>query len=96
MKTGAQILLECLKAEGVDTIFGYPGARTLLVHDALMLDEEIKHILVRHEQGAAHAADGYSRTTGKVGVCLTTRAPALPTWSPVLPPPSWTRCRWSP
>ena len=75
MKTGAQILLECLKKEGVNTIFGYPGARTLLVHDALMDDQDIKHILVRHEQGAAHAADGYARTTGEVGVCLTTSGP---------------------
>jgi len=75
MKTGAQILIECLKQEGVDTIFGYPGARTLLLHDTLMDDREIAHILVRHEQGAAHAADGYARTTGKVGVCLTTSGP---------------------
>lgn len=75
MKTGAQILLDCLKQEGVDTIFGYPGARTLLVHDALMDEKEIRHVLVRHEQGAAHAADGYARTTGQVGVCLTTSGP---------------------
>ncbi|HKJ05203.1 MAG TPA: biosynthetic-type acetolactate synthase large subunit [Geopsychrobacteraceae bacterium] len=75
MKTGAQILLDSLKKEGVDTIFGYPGGRSLLVHDALMDDKEIKHILVRHEQGAAHAADGYARTTGQVGVCLTTSGP---------------------
>ncbi len=75
MKTGAQILLDCLKREGVDTIFGYPGARSLLVHDALMDDPDIRHILVRHEQAAAHAADGYARTTGKVGVCLTTSGP---------------------
>jgi acetolactate synthase-1/2/3 large subunit len=75
MKNGAQILLECLKNEGVDTIFGYPGARTLAVHDALLDDPDIRHILVRHEQAAAHAADGYARTTGKVGVCLTTSGP---------------------
>jgi acetolactate synthase-1/2/3 large subunit len=75
MKIGAQILLECLKREGVDTIFGYPGARSLLVHDALHDDPDIRHILVRHEQAAAHAADGYARTTGKVGVCLTTSGP---------------------
>jgi acetolactate synthase-1/2/3 large subunit len=75
MKTGAQILLDGLKREGVDTIFGYPGARSLLVHDALMDDPDIRHILVRHEQAAAHAADGYARTTGKVGVCLTTSGP---------------------
>ncbi|WP_298038733.1 biosynthetic-type acetolactate synthase large subunit [uncultured Desulfuromonas sp.] len=75
MKTGAQILLECLTKEGVDTIFGYPGARTLLVHDALHGNEDFRHVLVRHEQGAAHAADGYARTTGRVGVCLTTSGP---------------------
>lgn len=75
MKTGAEILLECLKKEGVDTIFGYPGGRSLLVHDELMEDTDIQHILVRHEQGASHAADGYARTTGKVGVCLTTSGP---------------------
>ncbi len=75
MKTGAQILLDCLKREGVDIIFGYPGARSLLVHDALMDDPDIRHILVRHEQAAAHAADGYARTTGKAGVCLTTSGP---------------------
>ena len=75
MKTGAQILLDCLRREGVDTVFGYPGARSLLVHDALMDDPDIRHILVRHEQAAAHAADGYARTTGKVGVCLTTSGP---------------------
>ena len=75
MKSGAEILLECLKREGVDTIFGYPGAKTLLVHDALYDNPDITHILVRHEQGAAHAADGYARTTGKVGVCLTTSGP---------------------
>ena len=75
MLNGAQILLDCLKKEGVDTIFGYPGARTLMLHDALMDDPDIDHILVRHEQAAAHAADGYARTTGKVGVCLTTSGP---------------------
>ncbi len=75
MKNGAQILLDCLKMEGVDIIFGYPGAKTLHVHDALLDEPAIRHILVRHEQGAAHAADGYARTTGKVGVCLTTSGP---------------------
>src|SRR6266545_53230 len=75
MKTGAWILVECLKREGVEIIFGYPGAKTLLVHDALYDEPELRHILVRHEQGAAHAADGYARTTGKVGVCLTTSGP---------------------
>ncbi len=71
---GAEILLECLKEEGVDTIFGYPGGQILPVYDALY-SSDIRHILVRHEQGAAHAADGYARVTGKVGVCVSTSGP---------------------
>lgn len=71
---GAEILLHCLKEEGVDTIFGYPGGMVLPIYDALY-NSDIKHILVRHEQGAAHAADGYARATGKVGVCLATSGP---------------------
>ena len=71
---GAEILLECLKEEGVDTIFGYPGGQILPVYDALY-SSEIRHILVRHEQGAAHAAEGYARATGKVGVCISTSGP---------------------
>ncbi|MDD3894048.1 MAG: biosynthetic-type acetolactate synthase large subunit [Syntrophomonadaceae bacterium] len=71
---GAEILLECLKEEGVDTIFGYPGGQILPVYDALY-SSDIRHILVRHEQGAAHAADGYARATGKVGVCVSTSGP---------------------
>ena len=73
--TGAQALLECLKKEGVEIIFGYPGGVVLPLYDALYSDKGIKHILVRHEQGAAHAADGYARATGKVGVCLATSGP---------------------
>ena len=72
--TGAQILIECLKREGVDVIFGYPGGQVLPIFDKLY-DADMKFILVRHEQGAAHAADGYSRATGKVGVCLATSGP---------------------
>lgn len=72
---GAEIFIECLKAEGVDVIFGYPGGRVLDIYDALYKQKAVKHILVRHEQGAAHAADGYARTTGKVGVCLATSGP---------------------
>ncbi len=71
---GAEILLKCLIKEGVDTIFGYPGGSVLPIYDALY-DSSIQHILVRHEQGAAHAADGYARSTGKVGVCLATSGP---------------------
>jgi acetolactate synthase-1/2/3 large subunit len=73
--SGAQILLECLRQEGVKYIFGYPGGAVLPIYDALYDHPEIKHILVRHEQGAAHAADGYARATGKVGVCLATSGP---------------------
>lgn len=71
---GAQILLECLKREGVEVIFGYPGGQVLPIFDKLY-DFDIKFILTRHEQGAAHAADGYSRATGKAGVCLATSGP---------------------
>lgn len=73
-KTGAQILVDSLLAEGVDTIFGYPGGVVLPIYDVLY-DSEIRHILTRHEQGAAHAADGYARASGKPGVCLATSGP---------------------
>lgn len=74
--TGAQIVVECLKEQGVDTVFGYPGGTILNVYDALYQhSSEITHILTSHEQGAAHAADGYARATGKVGVCLATSGP---------------------
>ena len=74
--TGAQILVECLKEQGVDTVFGYPGGAILNVYDELYKhSDEIRHILTSHEQGASHAADGYARATGKVGVCLATSGP---------------------
>ena len=74
--TGSQILIECLKEQGVDTVFGYPGGAILNVYDELYKhSDEIKHILTSHEQGASHAADGYARTTGKVGVCFATSGP---------------------
>ena len=73
--SGAEALLECLKNEGVEIIFGYPGGVVLPLYDVLYREKGIKHILVRHEQGAAHAADGYARATGKVGVCLATSGP---------------------
>jgi acetolactate synthase-1/2/3 large subunit len=74
--TGAEIVVECLKEQGVDTVFGYPGGTILNVYDALYQhSDEIKHILTSHEQGAAHAADGYARATGKTGVCLATSGP---------------------
>ena len=74
--TGAEIVIECLKEQGVDTVFGYPGGTILNVYDALYKhSNEINHILTSHEQGAAHAADGYARATGKVGVCMATSGP---------------------
>ncbi len=74
--TGSQIVIECLKEQGVDTVFGYPGGTILNVYDELYKhSDEIHHILTSHEQGAAHAADGYARATGKVGVCLATSGP---------------------
>ncbi len=74
--TGAQIVMECLKEQGVDTVFGYPGGTILNIYDELYkYQDTIKHYLTSHEQGAAHAADGYARATGKVGVCLATSGP---------------------
>ncbi|HQL64934.1 MAG TPA: thiamine pyrophosphate-binding protein, partial [bacterium] len=71
---GAKIIVECLKKEGVEVIFGYPGGSVIPLCDALY-DSGIRFILTRHEQGAAHAADGYSRASGKIGVCLATSGP---------------------
>ncbi len=74
--TGAEILIECLKEQGVDTVFGFPGGAVLNIYDALYsAQNEIRHILTSHEQGAAHAADGYARASGKVGVCIATSGP---------------------
>ena len=72
---GSQIIIECLKEQGVDTVFGYPGGAILNVYDAIYQQNEIKHVLTSHEQGASHAADGYARSTGKVGVCFATSGP---------------------
>ena len=74
--TGAQIVIECLKEQKVDTVFGYPGGAILNVYDELYKHQnEIRHVLTSHEQGASHAADGYARSTGKVGVCFATSGP---------------------
>lgn len=74
--TGSEIIIECLKEQGVDTVFGYPGGTILNVYDALYKhSDEIHHVLTSHEQGASHAADGYARATGKVGVCMATSGP---------------------
>jgi len=73
--TGAEIIIECLKAEDIDHVFGYPGGAVLHIYDAFYRQDDVKHILVRHEQGATHAADGYARSTGKAGVVLVTSGP---------------------
>ena len=75
LMTGAKILMECLLEQGVDTVFGYPGAAMLDVYNALPDYPNIRHILTAHEQGACHAADGYARSTGTVGVCFATSGP---------------------
>jgi acetolactate synthase-1/2/3 large subunit len=75
--SGAEIVIRCLQAEGVEYVFGYPGGAVLHIYDELFKQDKVKHVLVRHEQGAAHAADGYSRSSTKVGVCLVTSGPGL-------------------
>ncbi|HAO33623.1 MAG TPA: acetolactate synthase 3 large subunit [Candidatus Competibacter sp.] len=75
--TGAEILIRCLKEEGVEYLFGYPGGAVLHIYDAIYVQNDVKHVLVRHEQGAAHAADGYARASGKPGVVLVTSGPGV-------------------
>ena len=75
LMTGAQILMECLLEQGVDIVFGFPGGTILHVYDALVGYLGITHVLTAHEQGACHAADGYARATGRVGVCFATSGP---------------------
>src|ERR671910_506516 len=75
--TGAEIVVRCLQEEGVEHVFGYPGGAVLHIYDELFKQSKVKHILVRHEQGAVHAADGYSRSTDKVGVSLVTSGPGV-------------------
>src|SRR5258708_28969517 len=73
--TGAEIVVRCLQEEGVEYVFGYPGGAVLFIYDELFQQDKVKHILVRHEQGAGHAAEGYARSTGKAGVVLVTSGP---------------------
>lgn len=73
--TGAEMVVQALIDQGVDTIFGYPGGAVLPIYDAIFQQNHIKHVLVRHEQGAVHAAEGYARSTNKPGVCLVTSGP---------------------
>jgi len=75
--TGAEIVVRCLQEEGIKHVFGYPGGAVLYIYDALYTQDQVQHILVRHEQAAVHAADAYSRSTGKVGVCLVTSGPGV-------------------
>ncbi len=75
--TGAEIVVRCLQEEGVEYVFGYPGGAVLFIYDELFKQDKVKHILVRHEQGAVHAADGYARSTDKVGVALVTSGPGV-------------------
>src|SRR6478752_4310103 len=74
---GAEIVIRCLQEEGVEFVFGYPGGAVLYIYDALFRQKKVKHILVRHEQGALHAADGYARATGRPGVALVTSGPGV-------------------
>ena len=74
---GAEIIIRCLQEEGVEVVFGYPGGSVLFIYDELFKQDKVKHVLVRHEQGAAHAADGYSRASNRVGVCLVTSGPGI-------------------
>lgn len=75
--TGAEIVVKCLEEEGVKHVFGYPGGAVLYIYDAIFKQDGFEHILVRHEQAAVHAADAYSRSSDKVGVCLVTSGPGL-------------------
>src|SRR5574338_1060555 len=75
--SGAEIVVRCLQEEGVEFVFGYPGGAVLWIYDELFKQDKVRHVLVRHEQGAAHAADGYSRSSHKVGVCLVTSGPGV-------------------
>ena len=76
--TGAEIVIRCLQEEKVEVMFGYPGGSVLHIYDELFKQDQIKHILVRHEQAAVHAADGYARSSDKVGVALVTSGPGPP------------------
>src|SRR5881394_1294265 len=75
--SGAEIVVRCLQEEGIEYVFGYPGGAVLFIYDAIFRQKDVRHILVRHEQGAVHAADGYARATGKPGVALVTSGPGV-------------------
>ena len=90
MMRAVDAIMECLKAEGVDVVFGYPGGANLPTYDAFV-DAGIRHILVRHEAGGGHAAEGYAKASGKVGVCFATSGPgaAMPRRATRRPPARW-------
>ena len=93
--SGAEIVVECLKEQKVDIVFGYPGGNILNVYDALYKHrDEIRHIRTSHEQGAAHAADGYARKSGKVGVCFATSGPERPILLQGSLQPIWIQFPW--
>ena len=93
--TGAEILIECLKREGVKTIFALPGGVVLKIFDVLHQQKDIDVVLTRHEQGAGHMAEGYAKATGKAGVCLVTSGPGMTNVITALADATWTPCRWS-
>jgi acetolactate synthase-1/2/3 large subunit len=96
--TGASSLVRSLESAGVDVVFGIPGGAILPLYDPLMDSHKVRHILVRHEQGAGHAAEGYAYATGRVGVCIATSGPgATNLVTPIADAymdSTWTRCRW--
>jgi len=94
MLSGGEMVVRALEDEGVEFLFGYPGGAVLHIYDALFKSTKIPHILVRHEQAATHAADGYARATGKPGVVLVTSGPGATNALPGLPPPIWTPSPW--
>jgi acetolactate synthase-1/2/3 large subunit len=94
--TGAEIFCESLKCEGVKTVFGLPGGVVLKIFDVLCQRKDIELVLTRHEQGAAHMAEGYAKATGKAGVVLVTSGPGMTTSLPGLPMPTWIRFLWLP
>ena len=93
-QSGADVLVQCLINHGVDTVFAYPGGASMPIHQALTrFRSQVRTILPRHEQGGGFAAEGYARSTGKVGVCVATSGPGARTSSLASPTPRWTRCR---
>ena len=91
---GGQALIKSLEMEGVEVIFGLPGGAILPVYDPI-IDSPIRHILVRHEQGAGHMAEGYAHATGRPGVAMVTSGPAATNIVTPCATPTWTRCPWS-